>query len=60
MHLRRTYTAPGGVALFQPDFAAETFEPLAVPFEHRSYSNTGHEVTLGPRPAREELSNGRD
>ncbi len=26
------------------------FEPLAVPFEHSSYSNTGHEVFLGLRP----------
>jgi SAM-dependent methyltransferase len=117
------HTAPGGVALFQPDFVAETFEPgtekggsdagarglrylewrwapesshetyvtdmayllrdergavdviherhvmglfsravwreliaaagfraLTVPFEHSSYSNTGHEVFLGLRP----------
>jgi SAM-dependent methyltransferase len=26
------------------------FEPLAVPFEHSSYSDTGHEVFLGLRP----------
>jgi SAM-dependent methyltransferase len=26
------------------------FEPLALPFEHSSYSNTGHEVFLGLRP----------
>lgn len=26
------------------------FEPLAVPFEHSSYSGTGHEVFLGLRP----------
>jgi SAM-dependent methyltransferase len=118
------HTAPGGVALFQPDFVAETFEtgtetggsdahgrglrylewrwipestpetyvtdmayllrdesgaievrhdrhvmglfsravwleliakagfaPLALPFEHSSYSDTGHEVFLGLRPA---------
>lgn len=32
--------------------AAAGFEPLAVPFEHSSYSNTGHEVFLGLRPAR--------
>jgi len=117
------HTAPGGVALFQPDFVSETFEPgaetgggdgngralrylewrwiaepnsgayvtdmayllrnehgavevihdrhvmglfprtvwlemiaaagfesLAVPFEHSSYSDTGHEVFLGLRP----------
>lgn len=30
--------------------AAAGFEPLAVPFEHRSYSDTGHEVFLGFRP----------
>lgn len=30
--------------------AAVGFEPLAVPFEHGSYSNTGHEVFLGLRP----------
>lgn len=29
---------------------AAGFEPLAVPFEHSSYSNTGHEVFLGLRP----------
>ncbi|MBN2310656.1 MAG: class I SAM-dependent methyltransferase [Candidatus Hydrogenedentes bacterium] len=27
------------------------FQPLAVPFEHSSYSNTGHEVFLGLRAA---------
>ena len=26
------------------------FEPLVVPFEHSSYSDTGHEVFLGRRP----------
>ena len=26
------------------------FEPLVVPFEHSSYSDTGHEVFLGLRP----------
>lgn len=26
------------------------FEPLAIPFEHSSYSDTGHEVFLGLRP----------
>jgi len=31
--------------------AAAGFEPLAVPFEHSSYGNTGHEVFLGLRPA---------
>ena len=30
--------------------ATAGFEPLAVPFEHSSYSNTGHEVFLGLRP----------
>jgi SAM-dependent methyltransferase len=30
--------------------AAAGFEPLAVPFEHSSYSHTGHEVFLGLRP----------
>jgi trans-aconitate methyltransferase len=30
--------------------AAAGFEPLAVAFEHSSYSNTGHEVFLGKRP----------
>jgi len=30
--------------------AAAGFEPLAVPFEHNSYSNTGHEVFLGLKP----------
>ncbi|MCK6682194.1 MAG: class I SAM-dependent methyltransferase [Thermoanaerobaculia bacterium] len=30
--------------------AAAGFEPLAVPFEHNSSSNTGHEVFLGMRP----------
>ncbi len=29
--------------------AAAGFEPLAVPFEHSSYSNTGHDVFLGLR-----------
>ena len=30
--------------------AAAGFEPLAVPFEHSSFSDTGHEVFLGLRP----------
>jgi len=30
--------------------AAAGFEPLTVPFEHSSYSDTGHEVFLGLRP----------
>ena len=30
--------------------AAAGFEPLVVPFEHSSYSDTGHEVFLGRRP----------
>jgi hypothetical protein len=30
--------------------AAAGFEPLAVPFEHSSHSDTGHEVFLGLRP----------
>lgn len=30
--------------------AAAGFEPLAVPFEHSSYSDTGHEVFLGLKP----------
>ncbi len=30
--------------------AAAGFEPLVVPFEHSSYSDTGHEVFLGLRP----------
>ena len=30
--------------------AAAGFEPLAVPFDHSSFSNTGHEVFLGLRP----------
>jgi len=34
--------------------AATGFQPRAVPFEHSSYSNTGHEVFLGLRPARSE------
>jgi SAM-dependent methyltransferase len=34
--------------------AAVGFEPLAVPYEHSSYSNTGHDVFLGLRP----VSNG--
>lgn len=31
--------------------AAAGFEVLAVPFEHSSYSNTGHELFLGLRPS---------
>jgi len=45
---------PGGIAMFQPDFVSETFEPLVVPFEHSSYSNTGHEVFLGLPPVADE------
>jgi len=26
------------------------FEPLAIPFEHSSYSDTGHEVFMGLKP----------
>lgn len=33
--------------------SAAGFEPLAVPFEHSAYSNTGHEVFLGMRPVSE-------
>jgi SAM-dependent methyltransferase len=31
--------------------AAAGFQPIAVPFAHSSYSDTGHEVFLGLRPA---------
>lgn len=31
------------------------FEPLAVPFEHSSYSDTGHELFLGRRPVADEI-----
>jgi hypothetical protein len=31
-------------------FAAAGFEPLAVPFDHSSFNNTGLEVVLGLRP----------
>jgi hypothetical protein len=34
--------------------AAAGIEPLAVPFEHSSYSTTGREVFLGLRPVRRE------
>lgn len=33
--------------------SAAGFEPLVVPFEHSSYSDTGHEVFLGLRPVGE-------
>jgi hypothetical protein len=36
--------------------AAAGFEPLAVPFEHTSYSKRGHEVFLGLRPVLREVS----
>ena len=32
--------------------AAAGFERLPVPFEHSSYSNTGHEVFLGLRASK--------
>lgn len=35
----------------QGDAGLDLFDPLAVPFEHSSYSNTGHDVFLGQRPA---------
>jgi SAM-dependent methyltransferase len=41
-------------AVWRGLIAAAGFEPLAVPFEHSSYSNTGHEVFLGLRPVRGE------
>jgi len=31
--------------------AAAGFEPRAIPFEHSSYGDSGHEVFLGLRPA---------
>ncbi|MBP7431896.1 MAG: class I SAM-dependent methyltransferase [Candidatus Hydrogenedentes bacterium] len=34
--------------------AAAGFQPLAVPFAHSSYSDTGHEVFLGLRPVTDE------
>ena len=37
-------------SVWQDLIAAAGFQPLAVPFEHSSYSNTGHEVFLGLRP----------
>lgn len=37
-------------AVWLERIAAAGFEPLAVPFEHSSYSHTGHEVLLGLRP----------
>jgi hypothetical protein len=30
------------------------FDARAVPFEHSLYSNTGHELFLGPRPVADE------
>ena len=41
-------------AVWMEQIAAAGFEPLAVPFEHSSYSHTGHEVFLGRRPVRDE------
>jgi len=37
-------------ATWLEQLAAAGFEPLAVPFEHGSYSDTGHDVFLGLRP----------
>jgi SAM-dependent methyltransferase len=37
-------------AAWREMIAASGFAPLAVPFEHRSYSDTGHDVFLGLRP----------
>jgi SAM-dependent methyltransferase len=37
-------------AVWLQSIAAAGFEPLAVPFEHGSYGDTGHEVFLGLRP----------
>ena len=37
-------------AAWLEQLAAAGFEPLAVPFEHGSYSDTGHDVFLGLRP----------
>ncbi|MBN1605440.1 MAG: hypothetical protein JW940_02345 [Polyangiaceae bacterium] len=34
--------------------AAAGFDPLAVPFEHSPYGNTGHEAFLGSRSTRKE------
>jgi len=36
-------------ALWLELISSAGFEPLVVPFEHSSYSNTGHEVFLGLR-----------
>jgi SAM-dependent methyltransferase len=41
-------------AVWMEQIAAAGFEPLAVPFEHNSYSHTGYEVFLGLRPVRDE------
>lgn len=38
-------------ALWLELIAAAGFEPIAIPFEHSSYSKSGHEVFLGRRPA---------
>ena len=38
-------------AAWLEQIAAAGFEPIAIPFEHSSRSNTGHEVFLGLRPA---------
>lgn len=38
-------------AVWLETIAAAGFAPLAVPFEHTSYSDTGHEVFLGLRPS---------
>ena len=37
-------------AVWLERITAAGFAPLAVPFEHSSFSNTGHEVFLGLRP----------
>lgn len=41
-------------ALWLELISSAGFEPLVVPFEHSSYSNTGHEVFLGLRPVSNE------
>jgi hypothetical protein len=43
-------------AVWREQIAAAGFEPLAIPFEHGSYSNTGREVFLGLRPVRFEAA----
>jgi hypothetical protein len=38
------------ITVWRELIAAAGFEPLVVPFEHSSHSDTGHEVFLGLRP----------